>query len=73
MSILGFNYNEIRQFKIARDNESMSLLAADLLNYINERLPLIKDNKLNHKRYDGDFIPILDIKEDVQKVVLKNF
>lgn len=62
LSKLGFNNNEICKFNIKRANESISLIAGDILSFINEKIPMIKDGKLHEKRSFGDYIPFLYIK-----------
>lgn len=62
LSILGFSCDEISKFKMHTTNVSMSQLPADILSYINFKLPLIKDGKLNPQRSSTDFIPILEIR-----------
>ena len=62
LSALGFNSSEITKFNILKANERMSLVAGDLLSFINSRIPSIKNGKLNKKRSNGDHIPFFNIK-----------
>jgi hypothetical protein len=62
LSMLGFNNSEISRFDIIRANESISLLAGDMLSFINEKAPMIKDGKIHEKRIYGDIVPFLGIK-----------
>lgn len=55
LSTLGFDNREISQFKIIKANESISFIAADILSFINEKIPVIEDGKLNAKRTPNDF------------------
>lgn len=55
LSTLGFNNQEISQFNIIKANESISFIAADIISFINEKIPMIEDGKLNAKRTPNDF------------------
>jgi len=62
LSILGFTRGEIEKFSMVKSNKSISLVAGDILSFINEKMPMIKDGKLNLKRFNGDSVPIFDIR-----------
>jgi hypothetical protein len=62
LSSLGFIDSEISKFYAIRANESISQIAVDLLSFINEQVPIMKDGKLHEKRTDGDIIALLDIR-----------
>lgn len=62
LSSLGFNDYEIREFNSIRANESISLIAVDMLSFINEKAPIIKDGKINEKRTAGDILSFLNIR-----------
>jgi hypothetical protein len=62
LAALGFNDSEINEFNAIRANESISLIAVDILSFINDKVPIIKDGKLNDKRTDGDIISLLNIR-----------
>ncbi|MDQ1003609.1 hypothetical protein QFZ28_004009 [Neobacillus niacini] len=62
LSLLGFKESEIKQFRMARANVSISKISAELISFINEKLPLSQNNKLNEKRSNGDIIPLLTIR-----------
>jgi hypothetical protein len=55
LSTLGFSNQEISQFNIIKANESISFIAADILSFLNEKIPVIKDGKLDAKRTPNDF------------------
>ncbi|XEC93759.1 hypothetical protein AB6A23_20745 [Paenibacillus tarimensis] len=62
LSSLGFSDNEIGNFNIVRANESASQTAVDIMSFINEKLPMIRNGKLHEKRTNGDILPLLNIK-----------
>ncbi|MCM3308578.1 hypothetical protein [Priestia megaterium] len=62
LSILDFHENEIDGFNIIRGNESMSLVTGEILSFINERLPMLKNGKINVGRSEGDFALLLNIR-----------
>lgn len=62
LSAVGLTDNEINKLKLIRSNDSISLVAGDIISYINERLPLIKDGKINEKRSQNDINPLLTIR-----------
>lgn len=62
LSTLGFESSEIHKFNIIRANESISLIAGEILSFINEKMPIIKDGKLNERRFNTNLTPILYIK-----------
>lgn len=47
--------------KEIRTNEGSSMLAINILSYINERIPMILNGKLNPKRFGNDYKPFLKI------------
>lgn len=62
LSVLGMNHNEITEFNIVYANQSISLIAGEIISYINEKLPLFKDGKMNELRSNGDINPFLNVK-----------
>lgn len=55
-------FTELSKIKYIKSNESISIVASDILAYINEKLPMIHDGKINENRFVGDINPILNIK-----------
>jgi hypothetical protein len=61
LSMVGFKHEQISKFNIIRSNERVSLVTGEILSYINEKIPMIINGKLNEKRSNGDFVPLLNI------------
>ncbi|OPH53091.1 hypothetical protein BC351_31935 [Paenibacillus ferrarius] len=62
LSVIGMNQNELTEFNIVYANESISLIAVEIISYINEKLPLFRDGKMNELRSNGDINPFLNVK-----------
>ncbi|MCM1989270.1 hypothetical protein [Oceanirhabdus seepicola] len=62
LSVIGFNNKEIRKIKIIRANQSMSQTITNLISYINEKAPLIKDGKINKERFYCDARPLVKVR-----------
>ncbi|MFV8827445.1 hypothetical protein [Alkalihalobacterium sp. APHAB7] len=62
LSSLNFKESEINQFHIQKANESISLIAGNILSYINVRIPMIYNGKINENRAQRDYVPLLNIK-----------
>jgi len=54
LSIIGFDINLVKQFRIKKENQSISQISADLISYINLKEPLLINGKLNSRRYRSD-------------------
>ena len=74
LTVLSFNRNEIDRFQIMKRNESLSLLAAEIISFVNERIPFFVRNRshgskmckvANHAlRQNEDTRPIENIQGD---------
>ncbi|MHA6483026.1 hypothetical protein ACX1C1_14100 [Paenibacillus sp. strain BS8-2] len=76
LETLGFMNEEIIQFNFVKANESISLVAADILAFINEKCPIIIQNRRNERRTREDINPILKIrgpKFDISFAYKKSF
>jgi len=62
LSQLGFSEEELREFKFIHANQRISMKATEIISYINEKKPLIRDNKLNKGRTSGDTAPLFELK-----------
>jgi len=62
LSSIGFDTDEIEMFKQVRINESISNLAADIMSYINSKIPIFLDGKLHPERKEGDLWPLCGIR-----------
>ncbi|MCM1989269.1 hypothetical protein [Oceanirhabdus seepicola] len=62
LSVVGFNNKEISKFNIIKSNESVSQVIANLISYINEKVPLFKNGKINKERFWGDIFPLLKVR-----------
>jgi len=62
LSIVGFSQKEISEFRIVRANESISLVAADIMSYVNEKMPLDVGGRIHERRYDGDYHALMRIR-----------
>ncbi|WP_240415738.1 hypothetical protein [Paenibacillus periandrae] len=73
---LGYEKDEIITFNIVKANESISLIAAELLAFINEKCPIIFNNRRNEQRTREDINPLLAIrgpKFDISHAYKKGF
>lgn len=61
LSVLGFSPKAISKFNIRTSNESVSLNATDILSYINDKKPLLKNRNLQKERFSGDVHPLFSI------------
>lgn len=61
LSNINFPIDQIKKIEEHRNNESLSMISADIINFINKREPLIINGKLNEKRSNGDIYPLLNI------------
>ena len=51
---IGVKESDLKNYSIIRSNEGSSLVAIDIISFINEKIPLFLDGKLNPKRSDVD-------------------
>lgn len=65
LSLIGFDkHKDLDKFYIEKSNESISLLAANIISFINKRCPLFVDGAINKSRRDGDTIPLSKLEGD---------
>ncbi|NRF95759.1 hypothetical protein HQN89_33575 [Paenibacillus frigoriresistens] len=62
LSAIGIDDDDLSKFNIVNANQSISLIAGEIISYINEKLPLFRDGKLNEHRSNGDTNPFVNIK-----------
>jgi hypothetical protein len=62
LSKLSFEDCKISKFNIIKANEGSSLIALDLISFLNEKMPRINNGKVHEQRSLGDVYPLLDIK-----------
>ncbi|MFC5528996.1 hypothetical protein [Cohnella yongneupensis] len=62
LSVIGMNPEDIAEFNIVKANESISLIAGEIISYINERMPFFIDGKMNEDRANGDIYPFMNVK-----------
>lgn len=63
LSVIGFNKpKETAKFHIERSNEGLSLLAVNIISFINHKYPLFKDGVINEPRQNGDILPLTMLK-----------
>ncbi|WP_338552544.1 hypothetical protein [Paenibacillus sp. KS-LC4] len=63
LSTIGMSDKEISNVHLVTANESISLIAGDIISYINEKMPLFREkNLLGEQRSDGDIRPLWRIK-----------
>lgn len=64
LSHIGIGESAIRQLKIHKSNESISLISADILSYMHAKEPIIKNGKRNENRHFGDIFPLYELTGD---------
>jgi hypothetical protein len=62
LSLLNIKNDEISKFHYIRSNESMSLLGVKFLSYVNMKIPLIRDGKLQGNRNVKDTNSIFNMR-----------
>ncbi len=62
LSVVGFNDNQISKFNIISANEGISQITANLISYINEKVPPIMNGKINEERILGDTHPLFKVR-----------
>lgn len=60
LSVAGYT----EEVPLTKSNESLSWVSIRLIDYINQKLPLIVDGKLNEKRTNGDIFPLFHLGGD---------
>ncbi|WP_256759523.1 hypothetical protein [Cohnella sp. WQ 127256] len=55
LSNLGIKGDTLERLRLIRSNESLSLIAADLISYLNDQVPLTVDGRLNPEHREQDF------------------
>ena len=64
LSLLDFTEKELSQIKFFRVNNRISKKAAEIISFINEKQPLIKNQKLSSGRFKEDTMPLFSLKGD---------
>jgi len=63
LSLLNVNNDEISRFRYQKSNVGLSMFAVKFLSYVNMKMPLRIDGKLQKNRTADDFKPLLNVYE----------
>jgi len=61
LALLNVNNDEISRFHYKRSNEGIAMFAVKFLSYVNMKMPLIKDGKLQKNRTPNDTRPLFNV------------